>query len=70
VTLEALLTLTVVIGVIVALIRGRFPPSVTVLGGVVVLLATGVIDSASAFAGFSNPAPLTVAALFVLARVV
>jgi di/tricarboxylate transporter len=70
VTLEALLTLTVVIGVIVALIRGRFPPSVTVLGGVVVLLATGVIDSASAFAGFSNPAPLTVAALFVLARAV
>ena len=37
---------------------------------VVVLLITGVIEPAGAFAGFSNPAPITVAALYVVARAV
>jgi di/tricarboxylate transporter len=70
VSAEALLTLAVVSGVVITLVRGRHAPSLSVLGGVVVLLASGVIDAPAAFAGFSNPAPITVAALFVLARAV
>ena len=42
-------------------------PVVAVLGADIVLLVAGVITPAQAFAGFSNPAPITVAALFVLA---
>lgn len=35
-----------------------------------VLLVAGVVDAGQALAGFSNPAPMTVAALFVVARAV
>ncbi len=42
----------------------------TVLGAAVLLLVTGVIETNQAFSGFSNPAPITVAALYVLARAV
>ena len=42
-------------------------PALTVLGGSVALLVLGVIDAKQAFSGFSNSAPLTVAALYVLA---
>jgi di/tricarboxylate transporter len=43
-------------------------PSSIVLGGTIALLVTGVISPAEAFQGFSNAAPITVAALYVLAR--
>ena len=52
----------------VALAREILPPAAIVLGGTVALLMIGVIDDEEAFAGFSNAAPLTVAALYVLAR--
>jgi di/tricarboxylate transporter len=45
-------------------------PALAVLGANIVLLLTGVIDPAQAFSGFSNPAPITVAALFVVAAAV
>ena len=67
---EAWVTLAVLAGVIVVLARDFFPPSATVVGAVVVLLLAGVIDADEAFSGFSNPAPITVAALYVLARAV
>src|SRR5690606_18413664 len=44
--------------------------SLLVFGAMVVLLLTGVITTQEALAGFSNPAPITVAAMFVLARAV
>ena len=46
------------------------PPPATILGAVVLLLVFGVVTTEEAFAGFSNPAPITVAALYVLARAV
>ena len=49
------------------LIFDRLAPSATVLAATVTLLLTDVIDAGEAFSGFSNPAPITVAALFVLA---
>ena len=66
-SLDAALTLGVVVAVLAVLISERVSPALTILGGAVVLLVFGVIDADQAFSGFSNPAPLTVAALYVLA---
>ncbi len=67
---QEILTLAVVVATVVALARELLPPAATVLGSVVVLLVAGVIDAREAFSGFSNPAPITVAALYVLAAAV
>ena len=66
-TWEAWFTLAVLGGVLALLVRGRVSAALAVLGGNIVLLAFGVIDTEQALAGFSNPAPLTVAALYVVA---
>jgi di/tricarboxylate transporter len=67
-SLDAWITLAVVFLMLAALAREVAPPAATVLAATVTLLVTGVIDEGQAFAGFSNSAPLTVAALYVLAR--
>lgn len=67
---EAWITLLVVIVTVVALARDWAPPAVAILGSNLFLLIIGVIDVDQSLAGFSNPAPLTVAALFVVARAV
>ena len=51
-----------------ALALSRYPPAAIVLAATTTLLVLGVIDAGQAFSGFSNPAPLTVAALYVVAR--
>lgn len=66
-SIDAAITLTVLVVVLGVLISERVPPAITILGGTVALLVSGVIDAGEAFAGFSNSAPLTVAALYVLA---
>lgn len=68
-TWQAWLTLAVVLVMFVAMVRGM-APAAAILTAVVTLLATGVIDERAAFSGFANSAPITVAALFVLARAV
>jgi di/tricarboxylate transporter len=50
--------------------RDVLPPSATILCAVVVLLVSGVLTPQQALSGFSNPAPITVAALYILARAV
>lgn len=67
---QAWLTLAVVVGMFVVMVRGLAHPAAAIVGAVVILLAAGVIDERQAFSGFSNPAPITVAALYVLARAV
>ena len=67
---EAWLTLAVVAGAVVLLARDLVTPAVTFMGAVVILLVLGVVTPLKAFHGFSNPAPITVAALYVLARAV
>ena len=54
----------------VAMIRDILPPTGAILGAVVALLLGGVITPQEALGGFSNPAPVTVAALFIVARAV
>ena len=67
---QAWLTLAVVIAMFIAMVRGLAHPAVAILSAVIVLLIAGVIDAKQAFSGFSNAAPITVAALYVLARAV
>lgn len=67
---DAWFTLIVVVVTLVMLAREIAPPAAVVLAATTVLLVTGVIDEEQAFSGFSNSAPLTVAALYVLARAV
>ena len=67
---ESWLTLVVLGGMIVALAKEVVAPSVAVVGAVVVLLVAGILTPAQAFGGFSNSAPITVAALYVVSRAV
>ena len=67
---EAWFTLLVVVVTVVLLVRDVVAPVLAVVGADVALLVSGVITGQQAFAGFSNAAPITVAALFVLARAV
>jgi len=64
------LTVAVLAVMVAVLVRDLMAPSMAVLGATVVLLVCGVIDSAQALSGFSNPAPITIAALYILARAV
>jgi di/tricarboxylate transporter len=64
---DAWLTLVVILGALALLATDRLPPAAIVLGATIILLVTDVIDAAAAFSGFANPAPITVAALYVLA---
>jgi di/tricarboxylate transporter len=68
--LDAWLTLIVVVATLVVLSRDVLPPAAIVLAATTTLLVLGVIDEEQAFSGFSNSAPLTVAALYVIARAV
>ena len=67
---DAWVTLAVIVVTVVILARDLVSPTATVLGATIALLVAGVITPAQAFSGFSNPAPITVAALYVLARAV
>ncbi|GIU83825.1 MAG: SLC13 family permease [Acidimicrobiales bacterium] len=66
-TAEAWTTLGVLGVTVFLLVTERFPPALTMLGANVALLLFGVLDEKNAFAGFSNAAPITIAALYVLA---
>jgi di/tricarboxylate transporter len=64
--LHMLITATVLIGVFFLFIREKLPPHLTAMGAMAVLLAFGVISTSEALAVFSNPAPITIAAMFIL----
>ena len=64
---QAWITLSVIVGIAVALFREVARPDVIFLGGLGVLLLAGTITPEDAFAGFSNTAVMTVGALFVVA---
>ncbi len=67
---QAVLTLAVLTAMFIAMVRGLAHPAAAIVSAVVVLMIAGVIDERQAFSGFANPAPITVAALYVLARAV
>ena len=67
---QAWITLAVTAIAFLCLVRDWLAPSNVMLGAAVALLFSGVITPQETFAGFGNPAPITVAALYVLARAV
>jgi di/tricarboxylate transporter len=61
-------TLATVVVLFVVLVREWTSPAFAVLVATIFLLIVGVIDGDQAFSGFSNEAPIVVAALLVFAR--
>ncbi len=65
-TLDAWLTLAVVIGVLVALAATRIGPDLVLMGGLTLLMLAGVVTPAEALTGFASPALVTVGVLYVV----
>ncbi|MGF1582758.1 MAG: SLC13 family permease [Gemmataceae bacterium] len=63
---EAVVTMVVVGCLFAALVKNVAPPDILFLSATVLLAVLGIITPEEAFAGFSNPGVLTVAALFVV----
>lgn len=61
------ITIGVVVGMVVVMAANLVGPDLVLVGGVTVLLLAGIIEPSEAFTGFSNPAVITIAALFVVA---
>lgn len=63
---EAWFTLVVALAVIALLATDRYSAVLVMGGALVTLFVAGIIDEDQAFGGFSNEAPITVAALYIL----
>ncbi|WP_435310145.1 SLC13 family permease [Primorskyibacter sedentarius] len=63
---QALFALAVVAAMFVLFLRETYPTEVVAIGGVSVLLATGVLPYEDALRVLSNPAPWTIAAMFIV----
>ena len=66
-TWQAWLTLIVLGLMFYALVRSLIPPDVAFMGGLVIVVATGIITPKQAFEGLSNHGLITVGALFIVA---
>ncbi len=60
-------TLTVIALMIAAMARNISSPDIILVAGLTLLLLCGIVSPEQAFAGFANPAVITLAALFVVA---
>ncbi|WP_286134798.1 SLC13 family permease [Neptunicoccus cionae] len=63
---HAWLSLGVVVVMFILFVRETYPTEVVAIGGVAFLLLTGALPYATAIEVFSNPAPWTIAAMFIL----
>ena len=65
-TQAAVLTMAVVLGMFIMFLREVFPTEVVAMIGVSVLLITGVLPYEAAVMALANPAPWTIAAMFII----
>ncbi|WP_409557763.1 SLC13 family permease [Aliiroseovarius sp. M344] len=65
-TTLAVLSLLVVAGMFVMFLRETFPTEVVAIGGVAIMLITGILDYTQGLEVLSNPAPWTIAAMFIV----
>lgn len=63
---SAVLALLVVAGMFALFLREVYPTEVVAIGGVAFMLVTGILPYQSALAVLSNPAPWTIAAMFII----
>ncbi|MGF1667876.1 MAG: SLC13 family permease [Acidimicrobiia bacterium] len=66
-TVDAWITTAVLVGAIVMFSREKYPAAIVTLGAVIALHLSGVVDHSGAFGGLANQAPITIAALYILA---
>ncbi|MCF6271752.1 MAG: SLC13 family permease [Rhodobacteraceae bacterium] len=66
VPIPAVLSLLIVVAMFVLFIRESYPTEVVALGGAALMLVLGVLPVADMLEVFSNPAPWTVGAMFIL----
>jgi len=60
-------TLLILAGVVYTFIRESIAPHLAAMGAMALLLVTGVIRTEQALSVFANPAPVTIACMFVIA---
>lgn len=65
-TMQAVIALMTVGGMFILFLRESFPTEVVAIGGVSIMLVTGILDYESALEVLSNPAPWTIAAMFIV----
>ncbi len=63
---EAILSLALLVVLLAAFIIERYPPEVTAVCGAAVFIVLGLTTPGDAMKAFSNPAPITIAAMFIL----
>ncbi|SMR70797.1 Di- and tricarboxylate transporter [Aliiroseovarius halocynthiae] len=63
---QAVIALMTVAGMFVLFLRESFPTEVVAIGGVSIMLVMGILDYESALEVLSNPAPWTIAAMFIV----
>ncbi|UWP91498.1 SLC13 family permease [Aliiroseovarius crassostreae] len=63
---QAVLSLVVVLGMFVLFVRETFPTEVVAIAGVAVMLITGILPYETALKVLSNPAPWTIAGMFIV----
>ncbi|MBT9384499.1 anion permease, partial [Pseudooceanicola sp. CBS1P-1] len=65
-TYQAVFALLVVLGMFVLFVRESFPTEVVAIGGVALMLVTGLLPYEDALKVLANPAPWTIAAMFIV----
>lgn len=65
-TVAAFATLFIVVGMLTLFVRETYPPEVTAIIGAVVLLSLGILDVSHVAGVLSNPAPWTIAFMFII----
>ena len=63
---QAVIAMLVLAGMFVAFVLERYPPEVVAAGAAAIFVALGFVPTKQVFAVFSNPAPIAIAAMFVL----
>ncbi|WP_170479033.1 SLC13 family permease [Ruegeria arenilitoris] len=63
---SAILALVIVAGMFAMFLREAYPTEVVAIGGVALMLITGILPYQSALTVLSNPAPWTIAAMFIV----
>ena len=65
-TASAIATIVIIVGMLTLFIRETYPPEVTAIIGAVVLLGLGILGKDDVSAVLANPAPWTIAFMFII----
>lgn len=65
-TWQMILVFALLLGAFICFVREKIPPDLVALAVLVIIAATGLLTPKEVLGVFSNPAPITVAAMFVL----